>query len=201
MHIVEPPGRAAAAEPLPWSYAQQAVRPVPEPRVTAAQVARASLIALAVFAALGLLAGWVWARWAEPAGYVVTSHGAVMGELQAGQRFGVDADYSALAGAGGLLAGSLLGWRQGRLGWVQPVVVALAAGLAAVIAWRLGVTLGPPPPAQALKGAQLGDLVPEELDVHAKGLLLLWPIAALVGSLASAAAHRPASPPEEPVAG
>jgi len=164
---------------------------VPEPLTARAEAVRASQVTLVVFIALGCLAGWLWAQWADPANFVVTADNAVMGELEAGREFGVDVVYAVIAAVAGLLAGSLLGLRYGSSGWVLPVAVTAAALLAAVIAWRLGVGLGPPEPLSALEGAQRDDLVPERLDVHAKGLLLLWPMTALIGVLASVAAVDP----------
>lgn len=164
---------------------------MPEPLTTRPGAVRASLVTLVAFVLLGCLAGWLWAKWADPAQFVVVADNAAMSELEAGQEFGVDVIYSAIAAATGLLAGGLLGWRYSSAGWLIPVTVTISATVAAVIAWRLGVALGPPQPLSALEGARAGDLVPEQLDVHAKGLLLLWPIAALLGVVASVAVLDP----------
>ena len=192
MHTVEPGGQQpAAAEPARLVYAPQAVTPADEPTVGWAEILRVGIVTLTLFAVLGCLAAWLWSTWADPARFVVTRHNAVMGELEAGRQFGTDVVYSAIAVVGGLVAGSVLGWRYGRVGWVLPVVAAIAAGLAALIAWQLGIALGPPEPIAVAPDAVPGDLVPERLDVHARGLLLLWPAAALVGFIASVAATDP----------
>ena len=190
MHTIEPGGQPAApAEPLPWAYAQQMATPVVEPRASRADLARCAVVTLALFAVLGCLAGWLWSVWADPPQFVVTRNGAVMGAIEAGRSFGPDVVFSAITVVAGLTLGSLLGWRYGRVGWLLPVLAAVAAGIAAIIAWRLGIALGPPDPATALQDASTGDLMPERLDVHARGLLLLWPVAALVGVIASISAH------------
>lgn len=202
MHTAEPSGQGpAATEPLPWAYAQQVGARVDEPGLDRTELVRSGLVAGAVFVLLGCLAAWLWSVWADPAGFVVTRDNAVMDELQAGRQFGTDVVYSALAVVGGLAAGSLLGWRYARAGWVLVVVTALAAGAAAVIAWRLGIVLGPPEPQSVLGDTRPGDVVPERLDVHARGLLLLWPIAALAGLIASVSASDTASTRSEPDAG
>jgi hypothetical protein len=189
MHTAEPgEQRAPAAEPVPWFHPRPVAAHVAEPPPSRRDVARAAILTLILFTVLGCLAAWLWSMWADPAHYQVTRDNAVMGELEAGRQFGTDVVYSAIAVVAGLVAGSVLGWRYGRVGWVLPVVTALAAVGAAVIAWRLGIALGPPEPLTAVGAAETGELVPERLDVHARGLLLLWPTAALVGLIASVAA-------------
>ena len=199
MHTVEPGGQPpVAAEPLPWAYAQQVAARAEEPSASRAEMVRLGVATLAIFAILGCLAGLLWAAWADPALYLVTNDNAVMGELEAGRQFGTDVVYSAIAVVAGLLAGSVLGWRYARAGWLLPVVVAIASIGAAVLAWRLGMALGPPDPRTALPEAAVGAFVPERLDVHARGLLLLWPIAALTGLISSVAATYPKSVRQEP---
>jgi len=171
---------------------------VDEPGVSRAERVRVSAVTLAVFAVLGCLAGWLWSAWTDPALFLVTEGNAVMGELEAGRQFGADVVYSAIAVVAGLLAGSVLGWRYSRVGWLLPIVVALAAAGAALVAWQLGVALGPPDPGTALREAAVGAFVPERLDVHARGLLLLWPIAALTGLISSVAAIYPKAVRSEP---
>lgn len=199
MHTTEPRGQSpAATEPLPWAYGQQAVASVDEPRVSRSEVLRSIAVTSAMFVALGCLAAWLWSIWAEPAHFVVTRDNAVMDELEAGRQFGTDVVYGAIAVVGGLAAGSVLGWRHVRAGWVLAVVTAVAAGVAALIAWRLGIVLGPPAPQSVLGDARVGDVVPERLDVHARGLLLLWPIASLAGLIASVAAFDSKIVPRDP---
>lgn len=202
MHTAEPRGQSpAATEPLPWAYGQQMVAPTAEPRVSRREVLRSIAVTCVAFVVLGCLAAWLWASWAEPAHFVVTRNNAVMDELEAGRQFGTDVVYAAIAVIAGLVAGSVLGWRHARTGWALAVVTAGAAGVAALIAWRLGIVLGPPAPQSVLGDARVGDLVPERLDVHARGLLLLWPIAALVGFIPSAAAFDPKPVPRDPPGG
>jgi len=199
VHTAEPGGQPpAAAEPLPWDYAQQVVARVQEPSASRDEMVRASVVALSLFAVLGCLAGWLWSVWADPALFVVTRDNAVMGEVEAGRQFGADVVYSAIAVVAGLVAGSVMGWRYPRVGWLLPVVVTVASGAAALLAWKLGMALGPPDPRATLSEAAVGATVPERLDVHARGLLLLWPIAALVGLISSVASSHPGTARREP---
>ncbi len=202
MHTAEPTGQGpTASEPLTWADAQQVAARVDEPGVSRADLLRSGLVACAAFVVLGCLAAWLWSVLADPSEFVATRDNAVMDELEAGRQFGTDVVYSLLAVVGGLAAGSVLGWRYARAGWVLVVLTAVAAGAAAVIAWRLGIVLGPPAPQSVLGDARVGDAVPEQLDVHARGLLLLWPIAALAGLIASVSASGTEPGRREPEAG
>ncbi len=49
-----------------------------------------------------------------------------------------------------------------------------------MIAWRLGVRLGPPDPS-SVKGASVGDHVPAKLAIDGMAPFLVWPIFGLVG--------------------
>ena len=49
-----------------------------------------------------------------------------------------------------------------------------------MIAWRVGVLLGPPDPT-SVKGLTVGDHVPAELAVDGIAPFLVWPIFGLVG--------------------
>jgi len=194
VHTAEPAEpRPAAADATPWSAEHHVARPADEPRAGSADVIRAVAVTFSLYLALGCAAGWLWSLTAEPALYLVTGNNAVMDEVQAGREFGPDVVYSLIAVIAGVASGTLLGRMYAGLGWVLPVATALAAGMSALVAWRLGVALGPPDPLGLLRDAQAGDTLPARLDVHARGLLLLWPIAALIGLIASIAT-TPAHP-------
>ncbi|CAM5449602.1 AAA family ATPase OS=Streptomyces albaduncus OX=68172 GN=FHS32_003442 PE=4 SV=1 [Streptomyces griseoloalbus] len=82
-----------------------------------------------------------------------------------------------------------------------PLVVALAAGglLGSVLAWRLGVWLGPSQDviAQA-KSVGKGVTFDAPLKLNAKGALLAWPFAALVFHLGLTGLFGPRDPEEWP---
>jgi hypothetical protein len=88
---------------------------------------------------------------------------------------------AALSVGWGVLAGRALR----ELGWVLVPVFAAAAGLAGVIAWRLGAALGPSDPRETVKPS-LGDRLPAQLNIDAVAPFLVWPMFALIGLLLAA---------------
>ena len=64
-------------------------------------------------------------------------------------------------------------------------VFAAAAGAAAVIAWQVGVVLGPSDPRETAHPA-LGDRLPSPLDIDAVAPFIVWPMFALLGLLLAA---------------
>src|SRR5690606_1132546 len=104
------------------------------------------------FLLAGALGAVLWSAWADPPAYHVFANGPPrMGEEEAGRQFGVDVDF-ALVGLGiAVLIGFVTGWRWHRVGWPLVLAVAGAAGYAGVIAWRLGMILGPDEPASMIE--------------------------------------------------
>jgi len=84
------------------------------------------------------------------------------------------------AGCGVVAAIVVRRWLR-ELGW--PVVAALAVGgaLASLVAWRVGVWLGPDDPTGLTTAT--GVLAEQPLRLHADGLLLVWSIASVLVAL------------------
>jgi hypothetical protein len=181
VHDIDPANRSSAAHPLSWQQARQAAWSADLAGPPTRLVVRAVVVTCVAFAVAGAIAGWLWAELADPPAYEVLRAGAIMGEEQAGREFGVDVTYALIALGFAVPLGLLTGWRWHRVGWPQVLAAAGGAAIASVVAWQLGVRWGPSDPADGLPAAQVGDLLPEQLDVHAKGLLLAWPMGALVG--------------------
>jgi hypothetical protein len=197
VHDIDPAGgRSSSSRPLSWQQARQAAWSADLEGPPTALVVRAVLITGALFLVAGLVGGWLWSEFADPPAFEVVRSTAIMGEEEAGRQFGVDVTFALIGLAVAFPLGLLTGWRWHRVGWPQAVACAVAAGIAAVVAWRLGVILGPEDPAGLLDGASVGDLLPEQLDVHARGLLLAWPVGALAGFVAAVLLFsRPPLPP------
>jgi hypothetical protein len=181
VHDIDPAKRSSAAHPLSWQQARQAAWSANLAGPPTDLVVRAVVITCVAFAVAGAFAGWLWAQLADPAAYEVLRAGAIMGEEQAGREFGVDVTYALIAVCIAVPLGLLAGWRWHRVGWPEVLAAAGGSGIAAVLSWRLGIVWGPDDPVGRLPTAQVGDLLPAQLDVHAKGLLLAWPVGALVG--------------------
>ncbi|WP_344404041.1 AAA family ATPase [Streptomyces longisporus] len=162
------------------------------------EVREAAVITAAVTVA-GALLGVLW-WWLAPhvplVGDVVDKSWVVyLSDSEGEQAIGVDGTFTLLAVAFGVV--SALGvffWR--RRGGV-PLVVALGVGglLASLLAWKLGVWLGPPQDVIAhAKAAGKGVTFSAPLKLGAKGALLAWSLAALVVHLGLTALFGPRDP-------
>lgn len=149
----------------------------------------------------GVLLGILW-WWLAPQVPLVSDGSAVyLKETEGEQAVGVDGTFTLLAlGVGALSA--LVVFLVRRHGGV-PLVVALAVSglLGAVLAWRLGVWLGPETDVAA-RAKEVGEGVTfsAPLKLGAKGALLAWPLAGVLVHLGLTALFGPRDPDpyEEP---
>ncbi|WP_078504292.1 DUF2567 domain-containing protein [Streptomyces viridochromogenes] len=162
------------------------------------EVREAAVVAVVV-ALGGVLLGVLW-WWLAPSvplvGDVVDKSWVVYFKDSEGeQAVGVDGTFTLLALAFGLVSAvAVFLWR--RRGGV-PLVVALAVGgfLGSLLAWRVGVWLGPAEDVIAhAKEAGKGVTFSAPLKLGAKGAWLVWPLAALVVHLGLTALFGPRDP-------
>ncbi|MEV2214403.1 AAA family ATPase [Streptomyces sp. NPDC050997] len=162
------------------------------------EVREAAVITVAV-ALAGALLGVLW-WWLAPhvplTGDVVDKSWVVyLKDSEGEQAVGVDGTFTLLGlafGAVSALAVFLLRRRGG-----VPLVVALGLGglLGSLLAWRLGVWLGPAQDVIAhAKSAGKGVTFSAPLKLGAKGALLAWPLTALVVHLGLTALFGPRDP-------
>ncbi len=129
--------------------------------------------------ALGLLMGALWALIAPEVKVDVRDGGAFLSQEQGALLIGVDGWFTVLAIVAGITTGVLAWWRfrhdiVGMLGGA-----AVGGFLGSLVAWRVGVWLGPGPLAPRVAGAADGTVLAAPLDLAAKAALLVWPIAAV----------------------
>ncbi|MBV2356964.1 AAA family ATPase [Streptomyces sp. J2-1] len=164
------------------------------------EIREAAVVTVAVTVA-GVLLGLLW-WWLAP-------HVPLVGELSEGtwavylkdsegeQAVGVDGTFTLLSLGFGALSAVLV--FLARKGGGVPLVVALGVGgvLGAVLAWRLGVWLGPTGDVIAhAKAVGRGVTFPAPLKLGAKGALLAWPFAALLVHLGLTALFGTRDPEE-----
>ncbi|MFI8945816.1 AAA family ATPase [Streptomyces sp. NPDC053750] len=169
------------------------------------EVRQAAVTVVAV-ALSGVLLGVLWWQLAPSVplvGDLVGDNWVVyLKESESEQAIGVDGTFTLLAlafGAVSALAVFLLRRRGG-----VPLVVALGVGglLGSLLAWRLGVWLGPAQDVIAhAKEAGKGVTFSAPLKLGAKGALLAWPFAALVVHLGLTGLFGPRDPDPWPVYG
>ncbi|MCC3769774.1 hypothetical protein K6I34_002114 [Streptomyces sp. UNOC14_S4] len=162
------------------------------------ELLEAVLIGVAV-TLTGVLLALMWV-WLAPRVPLVSDGRAVYLKNSEGeQAIGADGTFALLGlGFGVVTAAAVFLFRR-RGG--MPLVAALALGslLASVVGWRLGVWLGPSQDVVAsAKAAGKGVVFDAPLKVAAKGVLLAWPLAAMVVHLCLTAAFGPRDPEPTP---
>ncbi|WP_208949191.1 magnesium transporter [Streptomyces violaceusniger] len=165
--------------------------PGPELR---AELVQASLVAIAV-AVAGVLLGLLW-LWLAPKVPLVSDGSAVYLKNSEGEdAIGADGVFTLLGLAFGAVS-ALIVFLLFRHGGIA-LVIGLAIGgvLASVIAWRLGLWLGPTSDVVAhAKEAGKGVTFDGPLKLGAKGALLAWSVAAMVIHLALTGLFGPRDP-------
>jgi hypothetical protein len=132
---------------------------------------------------VGALGGILWSVLVDPAVLTKSRDGAAMGEVELSRRFAVDGWYSVIAIVAGFLSGLGLTWWRSRDFRLTVVVLVLGAVAAAWVMATVGAALGPEDPEAVLAEAERGARAPVALAVSAVPFYLMWPVAALAGSL------------------
>ncbi|MGW7758639.1 ABC transporter permease [Streptomyces violaceusniger] len=184
-HPEHPSGQPEGSEHSEYS------EPGPELR---AELVQASLVAIAV-AVSGVLLGLLW-LWLAPKVPLVSDGTAVYLKNSEGEdAIGADGVFTLLGLAFGAIS-ALIVFLLFRHGGIA-LVIGLAIGgvLASVIAWRLGLWLGPTSDVVAhAKEAGKGVTFDGPLKLGAKGALLAWSVAAMVIHLALTGLFGPRDP-------
>lgn len=157
------------------------------------------MAAVLVMLMLGVVAGLVWLWLAHPAEWQMRANGIVLTEAAARGQFSVIVVF-VVVGAVTSFVWALVATAYLRdLGWVLTPVLIVVTLAAAVVAWRLGVELGPPDPLN-VTGASVGERLPSMLAVDGFAPFLVWPIFGLAGLLCTTwwGANDPAEQ-DEPV--
>lgn len=147
---------------------------------------------LALFAAGGALAGWIWEKWAT-----VPQGVAFDGEWRLGYRiegdffvgdndwferaFGVIGTYVVLGVVSGLVIGVVVSLVCRRSELATLAAVAVGSVLAAFVCYRVGLALGAPDPASVARGAADGTIIPADLAIEQRGPFVVWPLGSLIG--------------------
>lgn len=143
--------------------------------------ARIGVLAALVVALLGFPVGWLWTAIAPRTTYVVAAGKAYLGNPEGQTLIAADGWFAVLAVAAGVccaVAAYLLAGRFGEFGLLTAVAVGGTA--ASLLAWRIGHMVGLSAYQHLLRTGRDGVAVRAPLDLHAVGVILLWPLAAVV---------------------
>ncbi|MCX4453498.1 AAA family ATPase [Streptomyces sp. NBC_01340] len=158
------------------------------------EVREAAVVTVAV-ALAGVLLGVLW-WWLAPHVPLVADDSAVyLKDTEGEQAIGVDGTFTLLALAFGAVSAVVVFLVRRRGG--VPLVVALAVGgvLGSLLAWRIGIWLGPTQNVVAhAKHVGKGVTFSAPLKLGAKGALLAWSLAGLVVHLGLTALFGPRDP-------
>ncbi|WP_244927601.1 hypothetical protein [Nocardioides sp. W7] len=144
-----------------------------------------ALAILALFTALGAVAGWVWFRvWDAPPG-VVSDHTWYPDPYMPGRQAEFDAIalYVLVALAAGVLGGVVCALVLDHTEVVTVVALAVGSCLAAWVMARVGMSLGPTDPEVLAKTAADGTRLPGHLVVDGLSPYVALPVGALAAVL------------------
>ncbi|TGA98572.1 hypothetical protein, partial [Streptomyces palmae] len=150
------------------------------PPVTRAEVVEAALVSLAV-GVLGAVMGLLW-LWLAPHVQLIADKQAIYIKNPEGENaIGADGTFVLLGLGMGLLTAVAVFLFRRRGGIALVLGLALGGILGSVLAWRLGVALGPESDIRA-HARQVGPGVTfdKPLELAAKGALLAWSVAAML---------------------
>lgn len=142
---------------------------------------RIGVAATLVIAVLGVPAGLLWTVIAPRTTYVIASGKAFLGNPESQTLIAADGWFAVLTAVAGLLCGIVayvLAGRFRELGLLGALGVGgTAAGL---VAWWAGGLVGRSAFQHQVRTARDGTTVKSALDLHAAGVVIAWPLIALV---------------------
>ncbi|ULR49991.1 DUF2567 domain-containing protein [Streptomyces deccanensis] len=188
-----PPPTSGGGGAEPWYGPEKPEKPAGPGLRT--EVIEAAVVTVVMALLGGALLGVLW-WWLAPHVPLVSDGSAVyFKDTEGEQAVGVDGTFTLLALGAGALSGLVVFLLRRRGG--VPLTVGLLIGglLGAVVAWRLGVWLGPGTDVAArAKEVGQGVTFSAPLKLAAKGALLAWPFAALLVHLGLTALFGPRDP-------
>ncbi|MFD7717800.1 ABC transporter permease [Streptomyces sp. NPDC059814] len=169
----------------------------PEEKDLRADLRRAAVVG-AVVTVAGVGLGLLW-LWLAPRVPLVSDNTAVfLSDSEGEEAIGADGTFALLALAFGAVSAALVFWFHRRGGVALVVGLAVGGVLGSVLAWQLGTRLGPTGDVVAhAREVGKGVIFDAPLELHAKGALLAWSLAAMAVHLGLTAMFGPRDPEPE----
>ncbi len=134
-----------------------------------------------IIAVLGVLVGLLWTTIAPRTSYVIVGGKSFLADPEAQTLIAADGWYATITAAAGLLCGLVAYILAGRLRDTGLIAgLALGGTAAALIAWRVGHLFGNSAFRHQVRTARDGTTARAALDLHAAGVVISWPLIALV---------------------
>ncbi|WP_413756772.1 AAA family ATPase [Streptomyces sp. MMBL 11-3] len=161
---------------------------------TRTELREAAVVTVALTVA-GLLLGVLW-WWLAPHVPLVSDSSAVyLKDTEGEQAIGVDGTFTLLALAFGLVSAVVVFLLRRRGGIALIVALTVGGILGSLVAWRLGIWLGPTQDVVGhAKEVGKGVTFDAPLELGAKGAMLAWSVAALLVHLGLTALFAPRDP-------
>jgi ribose/xylose/arabinose/galactoside ABC-type transport system permease subunit len=142
---------------------------------------RIGAAATLVIAVLGVPAGLLWTTVAPRTTYVIAGGKALLGDPESQTLIAADGWFAVLTALAGVLCGAVAYVLAGRLRDMG-LIAALGAGGAAagLIAWWVGSLVGRSSFQHQVRTARDGTTARSALDLHAAGVVIAWPLIAIV---------------------
>jgi hypothetical protein len=142
---------------------------------------RIAAAATLVIAALGVPAGLLWTVVAPRTTYVIAGGKAFLGDPESQTLIAADGWFAALTAVAGLLCGIVAYVLAGRLRELGLLGALGVGGTAAgLVAWWVGSLIGRSAFEHQVRTARDGTAAKSALDLHAAGVVIAWPLIALV---------------------
>lgn len=152
----------------------------------------AGLVALPVALLTGVVLGLLWLRLSPRLPLVSNGEAVLLDNSEGEQPIAIDGTFLLLGLAVGAVAGVVVFLLRRDGGWAVPLGLCAGALLGAVLAWRLGVALGPGGDIAArAREAGQGVTFDAPLRLQAMGVLFGLPFAAVAAYLVSVAGWGP----------
>jgi hypothetical protein len=169
-------------------------RPEPEEKDLGADLRRAAAVT-ALVTVSGVVLGLLW-LWLAPRVPLISDDTAVfLSNSEGEEAIGADGTFVLLGLACGAVSGALVFFFRRSGGIALVIGLALGGLLGSLLAWRLGVWLGPDQDVVAhARSVGKGVIFDAPLQLRAKGVLLAWPLGAMAVHLGLTAAFAPRDP-------
>ncbi|MFF7243805.1 hypothetical protein ACFZBU_07900 [Embleya sp. NPDC008237] len=170
--------------------------PGPDAPPTLWQRYRTDVVAFAIVVAaclvVGAIVGVVWEQVTPRVPLLATKEGVFQTSPETETSIALDGWFAVCGVVAGIVLAPPAFWRFRRQGVATALALTVGGLAGSYLAFKIGVRLGPDGIMEQVKRIGLGKRFDQPLELKAKGVLLLWPIASMVIFLGLSAGFAPA---------